>query len=137
MYLLGYVTFYGNINTLFHNLPVNFLFILVITAVYHLVLAVFDIKADRIQGISTTPSVFGERKTLFLCIVLLMASLPFFHAKSNFFVDIIVRSFFCVLLFQPRLRESRLMQKIIGEYAIYLSFILTLIVLLINPLALN
>ncbi len=137
MYLLGYVTFQGNISQLIHQLPINLIFILVITAVYHLVLATFDISADRVQGITTSANVLGERVTLFSCIFILMGSLPFFHTKVNFFIDILVRASVCVFLFQPKIRTNRIVQKIVGEYSLYLSFILTLLILLISPSALN
>ncbi len=137
MYLLGYVTYRGDITALLKNIPVNLIFIFVITAWYHLVLATFDMKADKKQGITTTPAVLGARTTLFICIFFLSGSLVFFYSKPNFFVDIVCRAFFCVLLFQPKWRENRWMQKIIGEYSLYVSFLLTVVVFLINPLSLN
>lgn len=137
MYLLGYTIYQGDLGALLTHTPLNLLFILVITAFYHLCLAMFDIKADKVQHITTTAVTLGARNTLLFTLLLLIASMYFFTSKLNFFIDIVCRSIICLLLLNPRIQNSWFMQKFIGEYSLYYSFIITLLVLLTNPIAIN
>jgi 4-hydroxybenzoate polyprenyltransferase len=132
IWLIGYVLAGGPALS-WTSLPPNLIFLLTCTGVYHVMAAIFDQQPDTTQGIQTSAVAFGIPWCVTGSIIALIVASLLIPGHLTLHLGLFVYVLYCGLFFIRSIRHTALVQKIGGEYAIYLNAAILFFAIVFNP----
>jgi 4-hydroxybenzoate polyprenyltransferase len=117
----------------FTNIPTGFIYLGIVGIIIHLLATILDEKCDKEEGTKTTAVFLGSRNTALLCLVIGAVGIILVRYNIFFVIGLVSTMVVALISIFTNFKDSTRLKILVSALGIVGTFLMGLVLLLINP----